>query len=265
MRRRGGAAAVRTGRTAAREGGRRRRRAACPGVRSPTGRGHDGLMPSTHPLTGRGGARTSRTTPPRRPARRRPRRGAAVLGALAGRPRPGPAVPTDRGDVEHVRVRAWHCAGTGSHEDKVDMLLGLARNSDASVIMVQEACADDVAEALRRLGPRGMTRFTPTRTGAPTAGRHRPAAPRRGRTRRVRDPVVVRSDRRTAHRVRAARGGLQRGVLCGAVARYQVRVCTAHLTRAAATGRIRAGSTATTSCGPWWRRRAGRAPSTAAI
>ncbi|RLL70014.1 endonuclease/exonuclease/phosphatase family protein [Streptomyces sp. Z26] len=128
-------------------------------------------------------------------------------------------------------VRAWGCADTGDRAAKTDVLLRLARDRDVRVLMLQEACADDVAAAVRELGTSWHSTFRPY-THRDASGREttvRCAAPRSDRAGYA--ILAASALTRVTHPASAQpEDGLQRGTLCATASRYDVRACTAHLT-----------------------------------
>ncbi|MGW7351480.1 endonuclease/exonuclease/phosphatase family protein [Streptomyces sp. NPDC054784] len=128
-------------------------------------------------------------------------------------------------------VRAWGCADTGDRAAKTDVLLRLARDRGVRVLMLQEACADDVTAAVRELGPSWHSTFRPY-THRDTSGRETTARCAAPRSDRAGYAILAASAlTRVTHPASAQpEDGLQRGILCATTSRYDIRACTAHLT-----------------------------------
>lgn len=127
-------------------------------------------------------------------------------------------------------VRQWNCQGTGSGPQKVKALKRLATDDGAQVIMLQEACAGDLAAARTELGESWQSAFKAYRY-----------VDKRGRGSAVRCAAngqgaagiaVLASSPLSAVRelpVRQPSTGLHRGVLCATLVAQHLRVCNAHL------------------------------------
>ncbi|MHA5050514.1 endonuclease/exonuclease/phosphatase family protein [Streptomyces sp. SD15] len=127
-------------------------------------------------------------------------------------------------------VQEWGCAGTGSRSEKRRQLKLLATRSGARVILVQEACADDLARTRKALGASWRSAFTAYKWRGES-----------GRTSTVRCAARGQGaagfgilSASTLSRVAPVASqqptvGLQRGILCARVAAYDIKVCDAHL------------------------------------
>jgi len=125
-------------------------------------------------------------------------------------------------------VREWNCAGTGSRAAKKRELERLATRFGVEVILLQEACATDVAEVRRNLGPSWHTVFHPYtwsdrtgRTGTVRCGTAGPAG------RAVLSAYPLSAVRTVPTRQPSV--GVRRGILCVSIEAQDVRVCAAHL------------------------------------
>ncbi|MFJ7131424.1 endonuclease/exonuclease/phosphatase family protein [Streptomyces fungicidicus] len=125
-------------------------------------------------------------------------------------------------------VREWNCAGTGSRAAKKRELERLATRFGVEVILLQEACANDVAEVRRNLGPSWHTVFHPY-TWSDRTGRTGPVrCGTAGSAGRAVLSVYPLSAVRTVPS-RQPSVGVRRGILCASIEAQDVRVCAAHL------------------------------------
>ncbi|MFI6061068.1 endonuclease/exonuclease/phosphatase family protein [Streptomyces sp. NPDC051286] len=127
-------------------------------------------------------------------------------------------------------VQQWNCQETGSVRRKVQALKSLADVDGARVIMLQEACAGDLATARRELGGNWVTAFRAytyrnakgqlstvkcaTRGQGPAGVAILASTP-------LTSVAVVPSQQPVL--------GLHRGILCATVLTRGIRVCGAHL------------------------------------
>ncbi|MBD2830086.1 hypothetical protein ID875_23425 [Streptomyces globisporus] len=120
---------------------------------------------------------------------------AALLALLpVSAPLPVPALRTVPDDLRIATwnmcgVTQWNCGGTGGAQLKIRALTRLATEDGADVILLQEACSDDVAAARRALGAgwdtafqgyahrRATGRYARSAAGPAAAGRGSPSCP----------------------------------------------------------------------------------------
>ncbi|MDP5317294.1 endonuclease/exonuclease/phosphatase family protein [Streptomyces poriferorum] len=127
-------------------------------------------------------------------------------------------------------VQQWNCQGTGSGSQKAEALKRLATDGGAQVIMLQEACAGDLAVARKKLGENWQSAFKAYRyfgergSGASVrcADDGQGAA---GIAILASSPLSAVSE----PLVRQPSVGLHRGILCVTVAAKHLRACNAHL------------------------------------
>ncbi|WP_405637725.1 endonuclease/exonuclease/phosphatase family protein [Streptomyces sp. NBC_01178] len=156
----------------------------------------------------------------------------ALLPASAPVPVPEPRTAPDRLRIatwNMCGVEQWNCGGTGEADRKVRALTELVTEDGADVVLLQEVCDRDLADARQALGPgwdtafRGYAhrsadgRFAPVGCGA-----------HRGRAGIA---VLASAPLSRVGTVDAQQPevGLHRGALCATVFEPGVRVCGAHL------------------------------------
>ncbi|GHF09793.1 endonuclease/exonuclease/phosphatase family protein [Streptomyces griseoluteus] len=130
-------------------------------------------------------------------------------------------------------VRQWHCAGTGSPERKRRALTGLVTNSGARLVLLQEACAGDVAAVRRSLGTSWHTAFRPYLARDAT-GRATPVHCAEAAQGEAGYAILAGYPLASLTSVPAQQPtvGVTRGILCATVEAPGIRVCDAHLSPA---------------------------------
>ncbi|MGW2468999.1 endonuclease/exonuclease/phosphatase family protein [Streptomyces bauhiniae] len=130
-------------------------------------------------------------------------------------------------------VRQWHCADTGSRERKRRALTGLVMDSGAGVVLLQEACAGDVAAVRRTLGTSWHTAFRPY-LERDAAGRTTPVHCAEAAQGEAGYAILAGYPLASVASVPAQQPtvGVTRGILCATVEAPGIRVCDAHLSPA---------------------------------
>ncbi|MFB8072525.1 endonuclease/exonuclease/phosphatase family protein [Streptomyces californicus] len=160
---------------------------------------------------------------------------AAMLALLpVSAPLPVPALRTVPDDLRIATwnmcgVTQWNCGDTGGAQLKIRALTRLATEDGADVILLQEACSDDVAAARRALGPGWDTAFQGYAHRRAT-GRYAQVGCGAGRG-RAGIAVLSAAPLSRIETVDAQQPevGLHRGTLCATVFEPGIRVCGAHL------------------------------------
>ncbi|MFE5604468.1 endonuclease/exonuclease/phosphatase family protein [Streptomyces coelicoflavus] len=128
-------------------------------------------------------------------------------------------------------VRQWNCSDTGSPAAKTSALRRLATADGARVLLLQEACSEDLEAARKGLGRSWQLAFQPyfSRDRAGTTTHVRCAGKGHG----LAGFAVLSAHPLTSVRTVPSQQpstGLQRGILCATLTAADVRVCDAHLT-----------------------------------
>ncbi|WP_051887785.1 endonuclease/exonuclease/phosphatase family protein [Streptomyces seoulensis] len=130
-------------------------------------------------------------------------------------------------------IRQWHCAATGSPERKRRALTGLVTDDGARVVLLQEACAGDVAAVRRTLGTSWHTAFRPY-LSRDAVGRTAPVRCAGAAQGEAGYAILAGYPLVSVASVPAQQPtvGVTRGILCATVKTPGIRVCDAHLSPA---------------------------------
>ncbi|MFJ6854170.1 endonuclease/exonuclease/phosphatase family protein [Streptomyces sp. NPDC091271] len=127
-------------------------------------------------------------------------------------------------------VRQWNCDETGTRAKKIRALKRLAVTDGARVVMLQEVCAGDLADARKELGDGWNSTFLPYAV-QDTEGRRADVLCAQARQGAAGLAILALSSltRVSAVPTRQPAVGLHRGIICATAATLAVRVCNAHL------------------------------------
>ncbi len=126
-------------------------------------------------------------------------------------------------------VRQWNCEDTGTRAAKIRALKRLAVIDGVRVVMLQEVCAEDLADARNELGEGWNSTFLPYVVQSVEGRRTEVRCAGAGGTAGLAVLALSSLTRVSVVPTRQPAVGLHRGVVCATAAALAVRVCNAHL------------------------------------
>lgn len=151
------------------------------------------------------------------------------------------AVAAEAGDLQVMswnmcgsQRSTWHCGGTGTPQDKIDVVVHHVRNDSVQVALLQEVCEDDLTALMGRLGPDWNKSFAPYRWSQGAAGTwNSRCGEDDGRADRIGTAIVVKGRMAEAREYPVTQPyvGQQSPFQCATAVSWSVRVCTVHAAR----------------------------------
>ncbi|MFD6969475.1 endonuclease/exonuclease/phosphatase family protein [Streptomyces sp. NPDC059979] len=125
----------------------------------------------------------------------------------------------------------WHCGGTGTPQDKIDVVRHHVQNDDVQVALLQEVCEDDLTALMSELGPDWNKSFAPYQWSQGAAGKwNSRCGEDNGRADRIGTAIVVKGQMTGAREYPTTQPyvGQQRPFQCATAVTWSVRVCNVH-------------------------------------
>ncbi|MET9609220.1 endonuclease/exonuclease/phosphatase family protein [Streptomyces sp. NPDC006512] len=126
----------------------------------------------------------------------------------------------------------WHCEGTGTPQQKIDVVKGQVRDQGVRAVLLQEVCEDDLTSLMSQLGPEWTKSFAPYQWSQGASGKwNSRCGEDTGRADRIGTAIVLKGQMRDPREYPTTQPyvGQQRPFQCATSAESQVRLCNVHL------------------------------------
>ncbi|MDA5281744.1 endonuclease/exonuclease/phosphatase family protein [Streptomyces sp. NPDC054904] len=126
----------------------------------------------------------------------------------------------------------WHCEGTGTPQQKIDVVKGQIRDQNVRAVLLQEVCEDDLTSLMAQLGPAWTKSFAPYQWSQGASGKwNSRCGEDNGRADRIGTAIVLQGQVTDAREYPTTQPyvGQQRPFQCATSAEPAVRLCNVHL------------------------------------
>ncbi|MFJ8014099.1 endonuclease/exonuclease/phosphatase family protein [Streptomyces sp. NPDC096339] len=125
----------------------------------------------------------------------------------------------------------WHCEGTGTPQQKIDVVRYHVQNNYVHAALLQEVCEDDLTQLMDRLGPGWSKNFVPYQWSQGADGKwNSRCGEDTGRADRIGTAIVLKGQMADAREYPLTQPyvGQQRPFQCATAVYWNVRLCNVH-------------------------------------